>query len=72
MLEAVDAAAEFLGNTRTVARTHYVHPHVLDAYLDRTFEDVMSGRRPVRTPRLDADERALVPFLDALLSRPRP
>jgi DNA topoisomerase-1 len=72
VLDAVDAAAEFLGNTRTVARAHYVHPRVLDAYLDGTFEEVMAGRRPVRTPRLDADERALVPFLDALLGRALP
>jgi DNA topoisomerase I len=71
VLEAVDAAAEFLGNTRAVARTHYVHPHLLDAYLDGTFQEVMSGRRAVRTAGLDADERVLVPFLEGLLVRAR-
>lgn len=31
-LEAIDYAAEHLGNTRSVARTYYVHPHMLEAY----------------------------------------
>lgn len=72
VLQAVDAAADFLGNTRTVARAHYVHPHVLQAYLDGTFAEITSGRRPVRAPGLDADERALVPFLASLLGRVLP
>ncbi|MDP9116679.1 MAG: DNA topoisomerase IB [Actinomycetota bacterium] len=69
VLAAVDAAAEFLGNTRTVARAHYVHPDVLMAYLDGTFAELVAQRRPARLPGLDADERAQLSFLMTLLRR---
>lgn len=69
VLNAIDAAAEFLNNTRTIARSHYVHPHVVGAYLDGTFPELMALRRPPRTPGLDADERTLVAFLGTLLAR---
>ncbi|MGH8962189.1 MAG: DNA topoisomerase IB [Jatrophihabitantaceae bacterium] len=72
VLDAVDAAAQFLGNTRTVAREHYVHPHVIGAYLDGSFPALLAARRPIRAARLDADERALVPFLRTLLARVLP
>src|SRR6476646_2680696 len=60
VLNAVDAASEFLNNTRTVARAHYVHPHVAGAYLDGTFAETLAARRPPRAPGLDIDERALL------------
>lgn len=69
VLNAVDAASEFLNNTRTVARAHYVHPHVVGAYLDGTFAETMTARRPPRAPGLDADERALLGFLGTLLAK---
>jgi DNA topoisomerase-1 len=34
VLAAVDAAAERLGNTRTVCRSSYVHPSVVDAFME--------------------------------------
>ena len=68
VLNAVDAASEFLNNTRSVARAHYVHPHVVEAYLDQSFGEVLAARRPPRTPGLDADERALIGFLGTLLA----
>ncbi len=34
LLEAIDAAAERIGNTRAVCRTSYVHPTVVDAFED--------------------------------------
>jgi DNA topoisomerase I len=69
ILNAVDAASDFLNNTRTVARAHYVHPHVLEAYTDGTFEEILRAKRPVRAALLDPDERALVSFLGILLVR---
>jgi DNA topoisomerase-1 len=69
VLNAIDAAADFLNNTRAIARGHYVHPHVVGAYLDGTFPEIMALRRPPRTPGLDADERALVAFLGTMLAR---
>jgi len=38
-LAAVDAAADRLGNTRSVARASYVHPRINDAYLDGTLAE---------------------------------
>jgi DNA topoisomerase-1 len=69
VLDAVDAAAEFLNNTRTIARSHYVHPHVVESYLDDSFSELLAVRRSPRTPGLDSDERALVGFLATLLAR---
>ena len=52
-----------------MARAHYVHPHVLEAYIDGTFEEILRAKRPVRAPLLEPDERALVSFLAVLLAR---
>ena len=34
IVQAIDAVAKRLGNTRTICRACYVHPTILDAYLD--------------------------------------
>lgn len=68
VLNAVDAAADFLRNTRSIARAHYVHPHVVAAYLDGSLGELLASRRPPRTPGLDADERALLGLLRTLIS----
>ncbi len=41
---AIDSVAERLGNTRTVCRKCYVHPAVIDAYLDGTLVDSLRQR----------------------------
>jgi len=64
VIEAVDVAAEELGNTRAVARAHYVHPHVTDAYLDGELARFLSGWRGRARNRLTADEVALHGFLE--------
>jgi DNA topoisomerase-1 len=69
VLAAVDAAADALGNTRAVARAHYVHPQLIDAYLDGTFAADVAAHRPARLPGLTDSERRLLPFLDLLLDR---
>jgi DNA topoisomerase-1 len=69
VIEAVDAASEFLRNTRAVARSHYVHPHVIEAYLDGSFPEVLAERRPPRAPGLDLDERMMLGFLRTLMGR---
>jgi DNA topoisomerase-1 len=51
LLEAIDEAAERLGNTRAVCRASYVHPEVLDAARGGQLQDVWSqvrGRRHLR------------------------
>jgi DNA topoisomerase-1 len=69
VIEAIDAASEFLRNTRAVARSHYVHPHVVEAYLDGSFPEILAQRRPPHAPGLDLDERMLLGFLRGLMER---
>jgi DNA topoisomerase-1 len=67
VIEAIDAVAEQLNNTRAVCRAHYVHPAVLDAFesdsLRRTFERTRRASRGLRAP-----ERALIALLRAASS----
>lgn len=68
VLAAVDAVAAELGNTRTVCRNCYIHPEVIDGYLDGSL-----GRAWDRRPKagasslrgLRADERFALSFLRA-------
>lgn len=67
VLDAVDAAAESLSNTRSVARGHYVLPALLDAYLEGSLGDLADAAS--RNPRLSADEAVLLAMLPDLLGR---
>lgn len=62
VVEAVDAAAAALGNTRAVARSSYVHPEVLQEDL----EPIQQAWRGAQSSiRYDRRERALLRLLDA-------
>jgi DNA topoisomerase I len=63
VLAAADAAALVLGNTRSVARAHYIHPHVLSAYADGTFGADLAASARHRQRLLDGRERDLLAFL---------
>lgn len=67
VLDAVDAAADALGNTRAVARSHYVHPHLLDAYAAGELAGLVARRRAPEIAELDDTERELLALLDTLL-----
>src|SRR5262249_22684623 len=67
IVQAIDEVAKRLGNTRAVCRKCYVHPTVLDAYLDRSLFAVPSphdvlGDAPV-LPGLQPEEMAVLAFL---------
>lgn len=62
-LEAVDLAAERLGNTRAVCRASYVHPAVEGAFESGALRE--AWRRSRRTPALDRAERATLRLLAA-------
>jgi DNA topoisomerase I len=67
VVSAIDDVAGALGNTRSVCRKCYVHPAVLDSYLDGTLLDVPAramsrAARPVGTG-LSAAEKAVVGLL---------
>ncbi|MCW2525347.1 MAG: topoisomerase [Pseudonocardiales bacterium] len=68
-VEAVDAAATTLGNTRSVARAHYVHPHVLETYTQHTFAEYLERAQPVKGKGLSRDERQLTAFLAELFEK---
>jgi DNA topoisomerase I len=63
---AICAVAELLGNTPAVCRKCYVHPVIVEAYLNRTriagLNDTGKGLKP---PDLRAAERAVLKFLRA-------
>jgi DNA topoisomerase-1 len=60
---AIDQVADHLGNTRSVCRTSYVHPNVVEAYLDGSL--ARRWQRPVgqRPTRLSVSERKTVRLL---------
>ncbi|MBV9822815.1 MAG: DNA topoisomerase IB [Actinobacteria bacterium] len=66
VIEAIDEAAEALGNTRTVARAHYVHPHVLETYTEHTFGAYLDQAKPLGVRGLHPDEQLLAAFLAEL------
>jgi DNA topoisomerase-1 len=66
LLEAVDAAADALGNTRAIAREHYVHPHLLDTARAGTLAANLARAPRVRAAGLSRDERALAGLLRVL------
>ena len=74
VVAAIETVAEQLGNTPTVCRACYVHPEVIDRYLDGTMIDALSRRaRGVGrgAHALRPDEAAVLGLLQARLARER-
>ena len=44
IVEAVEAVAKRLGNTKAVCRKCYIHPAILETYLDRSLVQTVSQR----------------------------
>lgn len=61
--EAIRAVAEHLGNTPAVCREFYVHPGVLDCYLDHSMHDLLSRDRDDIPDGLHGDEQGLMRLL---------
>ena len=69
VLRAIDRTAERLGNTRAVCRKYYIHPALIEAYLEGSVlpplpERVWQERRPHR-PTLRRHEEEVLAFLKA-------
>lgn len=45
LLQAIDAAAEKLGNTREVCRSSYLHPSIPEAFIDGSLQEAWAGSR---------------------------
>jgi DNA topoisomerase-1 len=65
VLRAVEEVAEWLGNTPAVSRKSYVHPAVIDAYLDG---DVVRAARRSADRKLRDDLDRLEPQEAAVLA----
>ena len=73
IVDAIEEVAQELGNTPTICRKCYVHPVVLDAYLDGTLVETLKKRaeRKLSTSlgRLEPEEAAVLAFLQQTLAR---
>jgi len=73
VVQAIEAVAGVLGNTRAVCRKSYIHPAVLDAYMDGTMLETLSRKagRAVRRRMgsLRPDEQAALSLLQQRLTR---
>ena len=73
VVAAIESVAMKLGNTRSVCRKCYVHPAVLDAYLDgsmlRTLQDRAEGELKKGVRRLLPEEAAVLALLQQRLKR---
>ncbi len=70
VVRAVEAVAERLGNTPSICRKCYVHPAVIDAYLDGTLLETLRQRVDAELEEdgaLDPDERAVLRLLQSRL-----
>lgn len=74
IVQAIERVAAQLGNTPSVCRAAYVHPHLLDAYLDGTMVDALSRQARGAGRGLHAlrpEEAAVLGLLQARLARER-
>ncbi len=73
VVRAIEAVSERLGNTKAVCRKCYVHPAVLDAYLDgslaHTLRERVEAELEEKLSRLKAEEAAVLAFLRQRLAQ---
>jgi DNA topoisomerase-1 len=72
VVQAVEAVAGVLGNTRTVCRKSYIHPAILDAYMDGTMLRTLSKKAGAgvrkKLGKLRPDEHAVLSILQNRLA----
>lgn len=73
IVQAIETVAKRLGNTRTVCRKCYVHPAVIDSYLDGSLLETLRKRAAQEMSRslenLQPEEAAVLAFLQERLAR---
>jgi len=71
VLKAIEAVAGLLGNTRAVCRKSYIHPAVMDAYMDGTTVNSLRQARVRRrgTRALRPEETAVLRLLEQRVQR---
>ena len=72
VVQAIETVAKRLGNTPAVCRKCYVHPAIIDGYVDGTLCDALkahaAGDDAPATDRLSPDEADVLTMLRASLS----
>ena len=72
LLRAIEAVAERLGNTPSVCRKCYIHPEIINAYLDGTMLETFKNRAETelstRIGALKPEEAAVLAFLQKRLA----
>ena len=64
VLQAIDAVAGVLGNTRAVCRKSYIHPAIVDTYVNGTMDQMLTRRQSRRGKgTLSHDEIAVLAIL---------
>ena len=73
LVKAIEAVAGLLGNTKSVCRKCYIHPAVIDAYLDRSLLETLEQRADALADadRLRSEEQAVLRFLRKRLAKER-
>ena len=66
---AIKAVAERLGNTPAVCRKAYVHPAIVDAYVDGELMRTLRRRAPRNSSALRREEAQVLRFLEARLAQ---
>jgi DNA topoisomerase-1 len=71
--KAIERVAERLGNTRAVCRKCYIHPAIIDAYMDRSLVATLKQRAETELreslSRLPAEEAAVLALLQQRMER---
>jgi DNA topoisomerase I len=66
LMTAIEAVAGLLGNTKSVCRKSYIHPAIIDSYMDRSLVQTLGQRIEAALDDLSdlqPDERAVLKFL---------
>jgi DNA topoisomerase-1 len=73
ILRAIERVAERLGNTSAISRKCYIHPAVIDAYLDRSLMKMLKRRTEhelrEHLPRISPEEAAVLALLQQRMER---
>lgn len=69
VIAAIDGVARTLGHTRAVCRRSYVHPAIIDMFLEGTLTRVMNVMPPTAPARLRSDEAAVLMLLRRVARR---
>jgi DNA topoisomerase-1 len=72
IVSAVETVAKRLGNTKAVCRKCYIHPAILESYVDGSMVKILADRARRESPKssgLSAAEAAVLGFLQRRLAR---